>query len=643
MKITTSQKESLAESSAQSDIAYAQWWRRLAALVVDGTAFILTLWFTVQVWTWTYAYRINFQLLPNGGAVFDIPDASQAFVVLLVVSVLFSPIYFGLQEAGRHSASFGKRLLSIKVVRSNTSRLGYWRAATRALFHSLPGIGLAGDLLQPFTKRRQTLHDMLTDSMVIRAEGALNASIFDYTEKLLRYLLKCIFYVSMALLGLAIAVFMVLIAINWKDQPPRSEMNELYDWAPSPTAFVSNGYLVLLGQDAPPDADPAAAGKAILQAQLSEIDKQRGGTRLSFDKPTDAAPATALTMYLCNYQKQNCVDHYLSTRSSISSVLPQISTMQQRFGLIVDLKRFEVVMPPQVTVGGPNWRYLTDGSELARATALFEMADGKYKDGIQRFAKNAQFSRGLLQQATTLSSYMIAVGLVHRDMRFISEVIQKYPQLVSKDGQDLQQLTVPVASPDFNLEKSLAHERKRFLWSIRDIWRSPDRTWFGRFFMWALAQPNATENRIVTEFESYIHLAGVVADKYDTELDRTGLMRKAATRFGYPSNFYSNNPIGNLFCDAFLAGNNYFADIEKQHDLNGHIRLVALQLRLALDKTPRTEITRALSNFPVEYKDPYTQIPMQWDEATSEIRFRGRQKSNQNLEASSLYSVRVFK
>jgi len=645
MEVLVSPKKPLDVSRAQSDLTYAPWWRRLAALTVDGTAFIFTLWFTFQVWTWTYTYQMNIQLLPNEGWEFDVPDPGQIFVALLVVTALFGPIYFGLQESGRHSASLGKRLFSIKVVRPDTTRLGYWRAALRASFHSLPGIGLAGDLFQPFTHKRQALHDMLTDSLVIQAERPLTKTLFANIKELLRYLLKCLLYLSMSLLGLAVAIFLILVAMNWKDQPLRAETNEAFNWAPSPNAFVNNGYLVLLGQDAAPDTDPAIAGKAILHAQLNEIDKQRSGTRLSFNKPIEAAPApaTALTKYLCKYEKQNCVDHYLSTRSPISNVLPQISTMEQRFGLIANLERFEEVAPPLVTDGGPNWRYLTEGSELVRATALFELADGKYKEGIQRFVKNAQFSRGLLRQATTTSSHAIAVGLVHRDMRFISEVVQKYPQLVSKYSQEFKQLTVPVASPEFNLEKPLAHERTRLLWAIREVWRSTDLTWFGRFLIWTLAQPNATENRIVTEFESYIHLADGAANTYDAELDRTGLMRKAAIRFGYLSNFYPSNPIGNLFVDAIFARNEYFAYIEKQHDLNGHIRLVALQLRLAIDKTPPAGITLALRNLPVEYNNPYTQNPMQWVEASSEIRFQGRQKSNQNLEASSLYSVRVFK
>ena len=635
-------QEYIAEAHALQDLAFAPSWRRVAAIAVDGAVFLLTLWLAILIWEWSLPFQFDFRVFPGGGVALNVPDQRVFFVTVLVVAALFGPIYFGFQESGRRSASWGKRLFSIKVVRLDASRLGYWRSALRAFLHALPGVGVAGDLLQPFTKRRQALHDVLTNSIVIRAEGLWEETLLGNLKKLLRYLLKCFLYVAVTLFGIAIVSLLVLVAINWKDEALRPEVNEALHWTPSTTAFSENGYLVLVGQNAAPDEDPVGAGRTILQSQLKESEKQGRSDSLRVEEPANVAPATVVTSFLCDYKKQNCVDHYLNTRSKLTAVLSQASTLEKRFGLMVASRRFEVVASPAETFAGPNWRYLTDGSELVRAKALFDLADGRHKEGIQRFVNNAEFSRRLLAQSTTISGRKIAIGMVHRDLRFASEMLLKYPQLVNKYSAYLQQLTVSVTSPDFTLERSLAHERARVLSQIRKIWNSPDRRWFTPFVMWLLAQPNATENLIFTEFDSYIQLARVSADAYDAEVDKTGLMLKAASKFGYWANFYPKNPIGEILSRSTFSSNNYFADIEKQHDLNGHIRLVALQLKLASNTTPRISIPSALRNLPEGFSDPYTQEPMLWDEVSSELRFRGRQNSNQNLKGSSLYSVRVL-
>jgi uncharacterized RDD family membrane protein YckC len=62
----------------------------------------------------------------------------------------------------------GKFLLGLKVVRTNSKRLGFWRAFARALGYYLSAIILfLGFIWIIFDNRRQALHDKIVGTLVI--------------------------------------------------------------------------------------------------------------------------------------------------------------------------------------------------------------------------------------------------------------------------------------------------------------------------------------------------------------------------------------------------------------------------------------------------------------------------------------------
>ena len=71
------------------------------------------------------------------------------------------------------SATPGKALLGIAVLGEDGSPISYKKAAIRYLTSYLSmAIMFIGYLMQPFTAKRQTLHDMLSVTVVVRKESA---------------------------------------------------------------------------------------------------------------------------------------------------------------------------------------------------------------------------------------------------------------------------------------------------------------------------------------------------------------------------------------------------------------------------------------------------------------------------------------
>jgi uncharacterized RDD family membrane protein YckC len=129
--------------SASPTQVYAGFWKRFAALIIDavilsaGTGMLTAMSF-------------------GGGA----------------IVVFFGPwIYEALMLSSEWRATVGKRALSIVVTRSDGSRLSFGRATGRHFARYISTLLLFfGYFMAAFTAKRQALHDMIADTVVVDAD-----------------------------------------------------------------------------------------------------------------------------------------------------------------------------------------------------------------------------------------------------------------------------------------------------------------------------------------------------------------------------------------------------------------------------------------------------------------------------------------
>jgi uncharacterized RDD family membrane protein YckC len=88
------------------------------------------------------------------------------FVPLLAVG---GWLYAALSESSSYRATVGKRIMGLQVVNADGGKLTFAQASARHVmkFLSLFTLGI-GFLMAGWTKRRQALHDIPTDCLVIR-------------------------------------------------------------------------------------------------------------------------------------------------------------------------------------------------------------------------------------------------------------------------------------------------------------------------------------------------------------------------------------------------------------------------------------------------------------------------------------------
>ena len=147
-------------------VVYAGFWKRVAAYFIDY--FVVT--------AITYALMIPVGIVAGVGigasATSDDPFASGLGVVFLgliyLISFTIPALYFAWMHASSHQATLGKMAVGIKLVRTDGERVSFWRAFGRLFATILSSLILMiGYLMAGFTERKQALHDMVCDTLVV--------------------------------------------------------------------------------------------------------------------------------------------------------------------------------------------------------------------------------------------------------------------------------------------------------------------------------------------------------------------------------------------------------------------------------------------------------------------------------------------
>ncbi len=152
------------------DVVMAGLWRRLAASFIDGVVTAMASYVLLIPLTLVFGISLS-SLAENelAGA-----GASMSFMLLYYgISLGLPMLYFAWMHSSRTQASLGKMAVGAKVVRTNGEPISFGRALLRYLAYLVftvvtCGAGvLVSGLMVAFTERKQALHDMLCDTLVV--------------------------------------------------------------------------------------------------------------------------------------------------------------------------------------------------------------------------------------------------------------------------------------------------------------------------------------------------------------------------------------------------------------------------------------------------------------------------------------------
>jgi uncharacterized RDD family membrane protein YckC len=138
--------EAIGGTSVQTT-AYAGFWRRVAAYILDGLI-------------------LSIVLVPLA-LVFRDPE--QQASVSSPVSIAISWLYFAFMESSERQATVGKMALGIVVTDLDGNKIGFGRATGRFFAKYLSFLILfIGVIMVAFTQKKQGLHDMIASTLVVK-------------------------------------------------------------------------------------------------------------------------------------------------------------------------------------------------------------------------------------------------------------------------------------------------------------------------------------------------------------------------------------------------------------------------------------------------------------------------------------------
>jgi uncharacterized RDD family membrane protein YckC len=145
----------------------AGFWRRCAAMMIDGILLGVAM-AVVQVVVGAGAIGAFGSSGEPGAGLLAL---AGSMLLLFFIAFVGQWLYFALFESGAMQATPGKRALGLKVVDDEGARIGFGRASGRFFGKIVSGaVFYVGFLMAGLTERKQALHDMMANTLVVFRE-----------------------------------------------------------------------------------------------------------------------------------------------------------------------------------------------------------------------------------------------------------------------------------------------------------------------------------------------------------------------------------------------------------------------------------------------------------------------------------------
>lgn len=148
---------------------YAGFWRRFVAIMLDG----LILTFITSPIQWLIHPPVFGWLNTDSVSIDQVVAGFSALGASILIGVICSWLYFSLFESSKLQGTLGKAALNIRVTDTEGKRISFGRASGRHFAKWISSaLLMIGYLIQPFTRRRQALHDLIAGTLVVRRDTA---------------------------------------------------------------------------------------------------------------------------------------------------------------------------------------------------------------------------------------------------------------------------------------------------------------------------------------------------------------------------------------------------------------------------------------------------------------------------------------
>lgn len=422
-------------------------------------------------------------------------------------------------------------------------------------------------------------------------------------------------------LGLIVVLFVSINAFDEVLDPGAAAILN----AQSTVKPEDNAYFFLVGLGAPLDRDPGKFGLECV-TRLANVAKSHKETMVLITRGNTGCTNHEIGLTWqeisdihCRSQQEGCLSRNQKQSATIMLLANKNKIRLQRFEHLLAMEQFEDT-PYANHLTAPLPLDLTN--DLYSAISTIKLQEENAGEFIQRTAAEAKFYRMVLRGNSGFLSKLVALAKVNRAARLVSEAIHIYPMLAREHCAALLTISQPLTVAERSLESAIVAELRQIALTLAFAASVEEASFLDRLLTRFVLKYNATINRFYQNFPGWRDLSKLPTEQYLTLEKRMLAQLTNPWRDGYVRMLY--NPMGKLLVGINNA--NYGDYPRRIIDADGRLRLISLQIQIAAQKIPESEISNFLQNADPQFRDPYTGLPMQWDK-TRGLHFRGYGKS----------------
>ncbi|MEO6883531.1 MAG: RDD family protein [Bacteroidia bacterium] len=157
--------------------AYAGFWLRFVAFILDALILGAAKWIILAPLLALFGISTIAAGLEHPSASPESMLSFSKLLALITVAAIYSAIilcvlywlYYALMESSSKQATVGKMALGLKVTGLNGERISFGKASGRFFAKYISGLILfIGYMMAGFTEKKQALHDIVSDCLVVK-------------------------------------------------------------------------------------------------------------------------------------------------------------------------------------------------------------------------------------------------------------------------------------------------------------------------------------------------------------------------------------------------------------------------------------------------------------------------------------------
>lgn len=475
--------------------------------------------------------------------------------------------------------------------------------------------------------------------------------------KYFRYGLKALGWLALGLGTLAVIALAALVVVNWRDAPLSEAAQQALVYAsPTEEALDGNGYLILMGLDAPAtiQGDAIAAAVAMGRERLArEIERRRwveahGNTTegiplsIPFEHSDDGVFPARLR---CPASEADCFRWHHGREAEIQALVQANQVLLQRLAVAASAPQFNNPAPFYLLAEYLPFSLLMRAHELLLAQASLQWEQGQAPKALETTRQAIRLRTRLASGSDSLISSMIALAMQHRELRWLSNAsLDKEPTVLAAVSKDIAEQLSP---PPEQLQNALEGEKQftaSTFYPLKDanLFAAPgEETAWWQHLMYSgrglVYLPNETLNASIGNLQQLQTISRLPAHQMEAAFSDA---RRKWNESGACAPWKRlRNMAGH--CLAYMGTSSYQGYVQRVVDMDGYRRLVLLQHHAAMQGIAKPDMPAWLAQSPPELRHPYTLQPMQWDAASSSLIFEGRENQNQNPDKSPIYRIRL--